>query len=162
MCRRPSTGGQITSCLDTYLPRSYDGERFTDARNTKKVGGLTRMAKSTKRSVGRRGFLKGAAVGAAALAAKPELAKAQQPAGRGGRGAQTPSGATVARETGAARPAANARVIEHPGSDFMVDVLKTLNLEYLGSNPGSTVRIAARVAHQLRRQQNAGVPHLHA
>jgi len=93
------------------------------------------MAKSTKRSVGRRGFLKGAAVGAAALAAKPELAKAQQPAGRG---APTPSGSAVARETGAARPAASARVIENPGSDFMVDVFKTLNLEYLSANPGST------------------------
>ena len=106
------------------------------------------MAKSTKRSVGRRGFLKGAAVGAAALAAKPEITKAQQPAGRG---AQTPNASAVARETGAARPAANARIVEHPGSDFMVDVLKTLDLEYLGSNPGSYVRITARVAHQLRR-----------
>ena len=101
------------------------------------------MAKSTKHSVGRRGFLKGAAVGAAALAAKPQLAhaqeRAQQPAGRGGAGsAQTPSGATVARETGAARPATEARVIENPGSDFMVDVLKTLNIEYLSANPGST------------------------
>jgi thiamine pyrophosphate-dependent acetolactate synthase large subunit-like protein len=97
------------------------------------------MAKSTKRSVGRRGFLKGAAVGAAALAAKPQLAQAQENAQQpAGRGAQAPSGATVARETGAARPAANARVIENPGSDFMVDVLKTLNLEYLSANPGST------------------------
>src|SRR6476646_8356049 len=97
------------------------------------------MAKSTKRSVGRRGFLKGAAVGAAALAAKPQLGKAQQPSGRGGNAqAQAPSGSAVARETGAARPAANARVIENPGSDFMVDVFKTLNIEYLGSNPGST------------------------
>jgi acetolactate synthase-1/2/3 large subunit len=93
------------------------------------------MAKLTKRSVGRRGFLKGAAVGAAALAAKPEFAKAQQPTGRG---AQTPTGSVVARETGAARPAASARVIENPGSDFMVDVFKTLNLEYLSANPGST------------------------
>jgi thiamine pyrophosphate-dependent acetolactate synthase large subunit-like protein len=93
------------------------------------------MAKLTKRSVGRRGFLKGAAVGAAALAARPEFAKAQQPAGRG---AQTPTGSVVARETGAARPAASARVIENPGSDFMVDVFKTLNLEYLSANPGST------------------------
>src|ERR1051325_2377866 len=72
------------------------------------------MTKSTKRSVGRRGFLKGAAVGAAALAAQPQMGKAQQPAGRG---AQTPSGPAVARETGAARPAAGARVIENPGSD---------------------------------------------
>jgi len=29
-------------------------------------------------------------------------------------------------------------VIERPGSDFMVDVLKTLNLEYVATNPGST------------------------
>jgi len=29
-------------------------------------------------------------------------------------------------------------VIERPGSDFMVDVLKTLNIEYLAANPGST------------------------
>jgi len=97
------------------------------------------MAKSTKRSVGRRGFLKGAAAGAAVLATKPQLAHAQERAQEPEtRGAQAPSGATVARETGAARPAANARIIENPGSDFMVDVLKTLNIEYLGSNPGST------------------------
>src|SRR5689334_3491240 len=96
------------------------------------------MAKSTKRSVGRRGFLKGAAVGAAALAAQPQLGKAQQAQLPAERGAQAPSGAAVARETGAARPPANARVIENPGSDFMVDVFKTLNLEYLSANPGST------------------------
>src|SRR5436189_688163 len=97
------------------------------------------MAKSTKRSVGRRGFLKGAAAGAAVLAAKPQLAHAQERAQQPEtRGAQAPSGATVARETGAARPAGNARIIENPGSDFMVDVLKTLNLEYLTANPGST------------------------
>jgi acetolactate synthase I/II/III large subunit len=29
-------------------------------------------------------------------------------------------------------------VIERPGSDYMVDVLKTLNIEYLAANPGST------------------------
>jgi thiamine pyrophosphate-dependent acetolactate synthase large subunit-like protein len=101
------------------------------------------MAKSTKRSVGRRGFLKGAAAGAAVLAAKPQIGHAQQsgqqPAGRpGNAGAQTPNASAVARETGGARPAASARVIENPGSDFMVDVFKTLNLEYLSANPGST------------------------
>ncbi|MBV9771911.1 MAG: twin-arginine translocation signal domain-containing protein, partial [Bryobacterales bacterium] len=36
------------------------------------------MAKSKKNSVDRRGFLKGAAAGAAAIAAKPQLANAQQ------------------------------------------------------------------------------------
>ena len=92
------------------------------------------MAKSTKNSVGRRGFLKGAAAGAAALAAKPEIAKAQETTPRG---AAPPSGAQLAREAGSARPAAT-QVIEHPGSDFMVDVLKSLNIEYLAANPGST------------------------
>jgi thiamine pyrophosphate-dependent acetolactate synthase large subunit-like protein len=94
------------------------------------------MAKSKKGSVGRRGFLKGAAAGAAALVAVPEVTKAQQQGGSGG--AQAPSGATLAREAGNARPGPTSRVIERPGSDFMVDVLKTLNIEYLGSNPGST------------------------
>jgi hypothetical protein len=28
----------------------------------------------------------------------------------------------------------------HPGSDFMVDVLKSLNFEYVCANPGSSFR----------------------
>ncbi len=106
------------------------------------------MAKSKKTSVDRRGFLKGAAAGAAALVAKPELADAQQAAAqnngqptaqsRGANGsAPAPSQVALARETGA-RPAQSARVIEHPGSDYMVDVIKSLNIEYLAANPGST------------------------
>ncbi len=95
------------------------------------------MAKS-KRSVNRRGFLKGAAAGAAAIAATPVVMSAQEPAAPAGRGAATPSAAQVARENGNARPQASARVIERPGSDYMVDVLKTLNIEYLAANPGST------------------------
>jgi acetolactate synthase-1/2/3 large subunit len=31
-------------------------------------------------------------------------------------------------------------VIERPGSDFMVDVIKTLNFEYVATNPGSSFR----------------------
>ena len=106
------------------------------------------MAKSKKTSVDRRGFLKGAAAGAAALVAKPELADAQQAAAqnngqptaqsRGANGsAPSPSQVALARETGG-RPAESARVIEHPGSDYMVDVIKSLNIEYLAANPGST------------------------
>ena len=93
------------------------------------------MAKSKANSVGRRGFLKGAAAGAAALVAKPPVAIAQQQRNASAQ----PNAATVAADTGA-RPAQGmaARVIERPGSDFMVDVLKTLDLEYLASNPGST------------------------
>jgi acetolactate synthase-1/2/3 large subunit len=95
------------------------------------------MAKSKKHSFGRRGFLKGAAAGAAALVAKPKLAEAQEvPAP--GNGSAVPPAARLARENGAARPLASARVIERPGSDFMVDVLRSLNIEYLAANPGST------------------------
>jgi thiamine pyrophosphate-dependent acetolactate synthase large subunit-like protein len=104
------------------------------------------MAKSKKTSVDRRGFLKGAAAGAAALVAKPQVADAQQAQSNGQPTAQNrgvngsapePTQVALARETGA-RPAESARVIEHPGSDYMVDVLKTLDIEYLAANPGST------------------------
>jgi acetolactate synthase I/II/III large subunit len=100
------------------------------------------MAKSKKTSVDRRGFLKGAAAGAAAFVAKPQLADAQQSAvppiqhNANGTAAQ-PSQVALARETGG-RPAESSRVIEHPGSDYMVDVIKSLNIEYLAANPGST------------------------
>jgi thiamine pyrophosphate-dependent acetolactate synthase large subunit-like protein len=95
------------------------------------------MAKSKKSSLGRRGFLKGAAAGAAALVARPKLAEAQE-AATPGTGSAVPPAARLARENGAAIPQASARVIERPGSDFMVDVLRTLNIEYLAANPGST------------------------
>jgi thiamine pyrophosphate-dependent acetolactate synthase large subunit-like protein len=116
------------------------------------------MAKS---SLGRRGFLKGAAAGAAALAAKPQDILAQQQGGAqqqsgaqqaaaqepaegqrpgGGRrgGAPQPDAAAVAREDGTARPTAASRVIDRPGSDHMVDVIKSLGIEYSAFNPGSS------------------------
>src|SRR6516164_10374055 len=94
------------------------------------------MAKQKKTSFGRRGFLKGAVAGAA-LAATPEPAPAQPQRPRNG--SATPNATTLATDTSPA-PAdeADVRVIEHPGSDFMVDVLKSLNIEYCASNPGST------------------------
>src|SRR6202049_1639465 len=103
------------------------------------------MSKS-KTSVGRRGFLKGAAAGAAGLVATPGITRAQQqPDGRGGRGgrggnggAQTPDPATLARENGSAQPVRSNRIIEHPGSDFMVDLIRSLGIEYAACNPGSS------------------------
>jgi len=95
------------------------------------------MAKPKKTSFDRRGFLKGAAAGAAALVAKPGLSQGQEtPAPAAG--AAVPPAARLARENGSAAPQASNRVIERPGSDFMVDVLRTLNIEYLAANPGST------------------------
>src|SRR5260370_10148559 len=98
------------------------------------------MARSRKSSVDRRGFLKGAAAGAAALVAKPQAAEAQQSVqNRGGNAtAPVPSAAALERDAGGREASTPGQIIEHPGSDFMVDVLKSLNLEYLGSNPGST------------------------
>ena len=96
------------------------------------------MAKQKKQGVGRRGFLKGAAVGAAALAATPERAQAQQGGSAPAANATArPNPTTLALDTGA-RPPAPSRIVENPGSDFMVDVLKTLNIEYCAANPGST------------------------
>jgi len=93
------------------------------------------MAEWKKTSLGRRGFLKGAAAGAA-LAATPVTAPAQ-PQRRNG--SATPNPTTVAADTSSAPPEEReARIVEHPGSDFMVDVLKSLNIEYCAANPGST------------------------
>jgi acetolactate synthase I/II/III large subunit len=94
------------------------------------------MRKSKKEVIDRRNFLKGAAAGAAALAAIPAAANAQ------------PS--EVAR-AGTAQPMPKALEAETPavldvltenrsGSDFMVDVIKSLGIEYVASNPGSSFR----------------------
>jgi acetolactate synthase I/II/III large subunit len=97
---------------------------------------------SSKRSVDRRDFLKGAAVtGAAALVPDSVAAAAQAPAPAApGAAAQRPAAApTAARE---ADPAVegDALTTDRPGGDFMVDVLKSLNIEYVASNPGSSFR----------------------
>ena len=77
----------------------------------------------SKNPVGRRGFLKRAAAGGAGLAATAPIALAQQ--------------AALKPETGAAvEVTSNMR----PGSDFMVDVFKTLGIEYIAANPGSSFR----------------------
>ena len=77
----------------------------------------------SKNPVGRRGFLKRAAAGGAGLAATAPIALAQQ--------------AALKPETGGAVDV-NSNV--RPGSDFMVDVFKTLGIEYIAANPGSSFR----------------------
>jgi thiamine pyrophosphate-dependent acetolactate synthase large subunit-like protein len=62
--------------------------------------------------------------------------------------AATSASAADAPATAAGKPAANAaataapgeRLIERPGSDFMMDVIKTLDLQYVTTNPGSSFR----------------------
>jgi acetolactate synthase I/II/III large subunit len=86
------------------------------------------MAKFERSPLGRRGFLKDAATGAAAaLAVKPPLAMAQQAAQAGG-ARILPSAATVAE----------ARIIDRPGSDFMLEVFKSIGFDYLFANPGGS------------------------
>ena len=103
------------------------------------------MARSKKISVDRRGFLKGAAAGAAgaaaALVAKPEAAKAQE-AAEVHRPA-TPTPLPGAKQTAAETtppPHVDVYTTDRPGSDFMVDVIKTLGFEYVAANPGSSFR----------------------
>lgn len=96
------------------------------------------MAK--KSSVNRRNFLKGAAAGAAALAAKPAvLAPAPEPQAQARAATALPSARLVAAET-TPPPRADVYTTDRPGSDFMVDVLKSLDFEYIAANPGSAFR----------------------
>jgi acetolactate synthase I/II/III large subunit len=99
-------------------------------------------AGTTKTSVGRRGFLKGAAAGAAALVAKTGAAEPQAaPAAQGRTAAATPlpGGRLTATET-TPPPRADVYTTDRPGSDFMLDVIKALGVEYCAANPGSTFR----------------------
>jgi thiamine pyrophosphate-dependent acetolactate synthase large subunit-like protein len=91
------------------------------------------MDDEKKPGVDRRAFLKTAMAGAgatAAAAATPLAAAATQVA--------QAEGAKESQKEGARE--GNDMIVEHPGSDFMVDVIKTLGLEYMATNPGSSFR----------------------
>jgi thiamine pyrophosphate-dependent acetolactate synthase large subunit-like protein len=85
------------------------------------------VSEEKKAGIDRRTFLKTAAAGAgvagAALAQAADAPKA---------GAAN-AGGEKAEDSGVG-------IVEHPGSDFMVDVIKTLGLEYIALNPGSSFR----------------------
>ncbi len=103
------------------------------------------MLKPKKTSVGRRGFLKNAAAGAAgaaALVTTTPLVEAQgksngtAPAPAGG--APAPTESQIDRDAGNVRPPAVARTITRPGSDLMVQAIRDLGIEYVAANPGSS------------------------
>jgi acetolactate synthase I/II/III large subunit len=100
------------------------------------------MARPPRRSIGRRGFLKDAAAGAAALVAAPALAGgAQTPSQAQLRPtAPPPSAGLIAAEATPPPPRVDVYTTDRPGSDFMADVLKSLNFEYVAANPGSSFR----------------------
>ena len=90
------------------------------------------MAKS------RRGFLKGAAASAAALVATPPGAEAQK-AEPERAAARPPSAKEIAAET-STPSSVDVQTTEHPGADFMIDIVKSLGIEYVTANPGSSFR----------------------
>jgi acetolactate synthase-1/2/3 large subunit len=94
------------------------------------------MRKSKKDAIDRRKFLKGAAAGAAAFAAIPAVAGAQ-PAEAPRAGSAQP----MPKEPETGTPAELDVLTENrSGSDFMVDVIKSLGIEYVAANPGSSFR----------------------
>ena len=79
---------------------------------TSEVIGVAKIAKT-----GRRGFLKGAGAGVGAAAA----------------------GMGIAPQAAVAQTEAVTGPVK-PGSDFMLDVIKSLGIEYCAANPGSSFR----------------------
>ncbi len=101
--------------------------------------------KHPRPDVSRRKFLAGVAVAGAASAVTPPIAKGATPAATRPDAAPTPrpsalppSMRVAAAETGT--PKELSRIGGVPGSDFMVDVIKTLDIKYLPSNPASSFR----------------------
>lgn len=92
------------------------------------------MPKDSEQAVDRRGFLKGAATGAAAMVVSVPSVQAQ----RTENVVSAPSAAQIQRDTGNIKPPPITRAVQRPGSDLMVQALKDLGIEYIASNPGSS------------------------
>ena len=119
------------------------------------------MAKSKQHAVGRRGFLKRAAAGAAAaLTVKPGAAHAAPQAENVRPAAPPASARQVALETSTPTPRADVYTTDRPGSDFMVDVFKSLGIEYIAANPGSSFRGLQESFINYGKNTKPGVAHL--
>ncbi|OLB75193.1 MAG: hypothetical protein AUI16_12665 [Alphaproteobacteria bacterium 13_2_20CM_2_64_7] len=92
--------------------------------------------------VSRRKFLAGVAVAGAASAVPPAQAATTTSTSAAPRrpSALPPTMHVAAAESGTPKELSGARIGGVPGSDFMVDVIKTLNIKYLPSNPASSFR----------------------
>jgi acetolactate synthase I/II/III large subunit len=93
------------------------------------------MAKSRTTSLDRRDFIKTAAAGGVATLV----------AGVGAANAQPsipvrPSAPMMSKAAETGKPSAEVLTTDRPGSDFMIDVFKSLGLEYICANPGSSFR----------------------
>ena len=105
------------------------------------------MAIDANSQVDRRGFLKGAAAGAAGAAAvtvtrnRCDRRRGATLRIRPGRAFTPEQAATDAgAETAPLPDEPDVMTVEDPGSDFMVDVLKKLDFEYIAANPASSFR----------------------
>jgi acetolactate synthase I/II/III large subunit len=96
------------------------------------------MKDRKKPAIDRRDFLRGAGVGAAALVSTPAGRAQQSQPARGS--APLPSASALAAETEPVSTSVEVLTADHPGSDFMVDVIKSLGIEYIAANPGSSFR----------------------
>ena len=93
------------------------------------------MGKSGTEAVNRRDFLKGSAAGVAAIAATAVPVAAQKPP------AHTATTPPMLKQAETGDPsAAEVLTTDHPGADFMVDIIKSLGIEYVAANPGSSYR----------------------
>ena len=88
-------------------------------------------AETSAATSGRRDFLKGVATASAAGVAMVQQAQAAAPA---------VNAAAAKLSEVDAKAVESGRLIPRPGSDFMVDVIKSLNVEYVAANPGSSFR----------------------
>jgi len=105
---------------------------------------MKKVTKSTsKHPVNRRRFIKGAVAGAAgaAMLVNDQAVTAQTQSGNPDQSADIPSpeGEGVNGNEGFARsPKVDSFIVENPGSDYMVDVFRALDIEYCASNCGSS------------------------
>jgi acetolactate synthase I/II/III large subunit len=96
------------------------------------------MTESEPAALHRRRFLKGVVIAGGATIAAPATIQAQTPEKPNGN-ASPPTAAAKAHERETPQEA-DRLTTEKTGSDFMVDVCKTLNLDYMAACPGSTFR----------------------
>ena len=93
------------------------------------------MGKSGKDAVNRRDFLRSSAAGVAAIAATAVPAAAQKTA------VHTATAPPMSKQAETGDPSAvEVLTTDHPGADFMVDIIKSLGIEYVAANPGSSYR----------------------
>lgn len=92
--------------------------------------------KAKDNAVARRAFVKGAALGAAALVVKGSGGSAEATPTEPRPSVTLPSVTEIQAESGALAQS-EASTVAQPGSDFMVSVLKKLDFDYAAINPGS-------------------------